>query len=135
MPGEFLDSNVLVYAFTTDPRGTTARALLQHGCRISVQALNEFANVARRKLRLSWHEIREAVATIRIVCPNVSPVDISTHEMALDLAEAHGFATFDALVIAAALQADCTTLWSEDMQHGMVVGGRLRILNPFIAVS
>jgi predicted nucleic acid-binding protein len=50
-PGEFLDSNVLVYAFTTDPRAARAQGLLARGCTISVQGLNEFTNVARRKLR------------------------------------------------------------------------------------
>ena len=58
MPGDFLDSNVLVYAFTEDPRTVTARALLARGCTISIQGLNEFSNVARRKLGKSWQDIR-----------------------------------------------------------------------------
>jgi predicted nucleic acid-binding protein len=135
VPGEFLDSNVLVYAFTTDARGAAARALLQRGCGISVQALNEFTNVGRRKLGLTWKEVREALTAIRVVCPTIVPVNIATHEIALDLIEAHGFAWFDAWIVAAALQADSGTLWSEDMQHGMVVGGKLRILNPFRLVT
>ena len=131
MAGQFLDSNVLVYAFTTDPRGGAARALLQRGCGISVQALNEFTNVARRKLRLPWQEVREALSAIRALCPNVLPIDITTHGVALDLAEKHGFALFDALIVAAVVQAGGDTLWSEDMHHGTLVGEKLRILNPF----
>ena len=50
VPVDFLDSNVLVYAFTTDKRAAAAQALLQDRPAISVQGLNEFANVARRKL-------------------------------------------------------------------------------------
>jgi predicted nucleic acid-binding protein len=131
MPGEFLDSNVLVYAFTDDPRAAAAQGLLERGCTISVQGLNDFANVARRKLGKSWQELRDDLAAICTVCPTIIPIDVDTHEAALHLAERHGFAFFDALMVAAALQAGSDTLWSEDMQHGMTIEGRLRILNPF----
>jgi len=131
MTREFLDSNVLVYAFTTDPRAAAAQALLERGCTISVQGLNEFANVARRKLGKSWEEIRDALAAIRVACPTILPIDIGTHADALRIAERHGYAFFDALIIASALQAESDTLWSEDMQDGMVIDERLRIANPF----
>jgi predicted nucleic acid-binding protein len=131
MPSDFLDSNVLVYAFTDDPRTATARNLLARGCTISVQGLNEFVNVARRKLGHSWDEIRAALAVIRDLCPIVVPIDLDTHEAALRLAERYGFAMFDALMVATASKAGSTTLWSEDMQHGMLIDGTLRIANPF----
>jgi predicted nucleic acid-binding protein len=67
-PGEFLDSNVLVYAFTTDPRAARAQGLLARGCTISVQGLNEFTNVARRTLGMTWGEVREALAATRMLC-------------------------------------------------------------------
>ena len=133
MAGEFLDSNVLVYAFTDDARAATAQALLDRGCTISIQGLNEFANVARRKLGKSWPEIRDDLAAIRTVCPTVVPIDLDTHEAALRLAERHRFAFFDALMVATASKAGCTTLWSEDMQDGMLIDGKLRIVNPFRA--
>ena len=135
MPGEFLDSNILVYAFTVDPRAAAAHALLERGAAISVQGLNEFANVARRKLGKSWTEIRDALAAIRTLCTTVLPIGLDTHNAALDLAERYGFALFDALMIAAALQAGSDTLWSEDMQDGMTIDGRLRIANPFRAAG
>jgi predicted nucleic acid-binding protein len=131
MPGEFLDSNVLVYAFTADPRAAAAQALLERGCVTSVQGLNEFANVARRKLDMTWEEIRDALTAIRTVCPAILPMDIETHADALRIARRHGYSIFDALMIASALQADSDTLWSEDMQDGMVIDSRLRIANPF----
>jgi len=133
MRGDFLDSNVLVYAFTTDPRAEAARALLERGCTLSVQCLNEFANVARRKLRMSWDELRDALAAIRTLCPRILSVDVETHERALRIAEHHGFGLFDALIVASALQAGSKTLWSEDMQHGVVIDRRVRIANPFLA--
>lgn len=134
MPGEFLDTNVLVYAFTTDPRALAAQALLLRGCVISVQVLNEFANVAKRKLGKTWREIKESVASITNLCPAIRPIQIETHIDALRIAERHGYAIFDALMIAAALQAGTDILWSEDMHHGTVIDNRLRIANPFLEI-
>jgi predicted nucleic acid-binding protein len=130
-PAEFLDTNVLVYAFTTDPRAAAAQALLGRGCVTSVQAFNEFTNVARRKLGMTWAEVRAALAAIRTLCRTVRPIDLETHDEALRIAERHGYTIFDALMIAAALRADCSNLYSEDMHHGMVIGDRLRIVDPF----
>ena len=132
MAGGFLDTNVLVYAFSTDPRADRAEALLAEGGAISVQVLNEFANVARRKLAMDWQEIADALAAIRVICRPIVPVDIQLHLDALRVAERHGFSMFDALVVAGAVRAACDTLWSEDMQDGMVVDGRVRIENPFV---
>ena len=131
-PGDFLDSNILVYAFTTDPRAIRAQALLERGCVIGVQGLNEFANVAKRKLGMTWSEVRDALGAIRTICRTSVPIDVDTHDDALRIAERYGYAFFDALMISSALRADCGTLWSEDMQDGVVIDRRLRIANPFI---
>ena len=131
VPVDFLDSNVLVYAFTTNKRAAAAQALLQDRPVISVQGLNEFVNVARRKLGMGWQEIREAVSALRTLCSTVLALDVAAHDEALRIAERYGYSIFDALVVASALQAGSETLWSEDMQDGMVIDGRLRIVNPF----
>ncbi len=131
MAGSFLDSNVLVYAFTTDQRAIAAQALLQRQPIISVQSLNEFSNVARRKLGMGWNEVRDAVSALRTLCQTVLALDVDTHSDALRIAERYGYSIFDALMVASALQASCDTLWSEDMQDGMMIDGRLRIANPF----
>jgi len=78
MPDGFVDSNILVHAFTADPHATAAQALLERGCVTSVQGLNEFTNVARRKLGMTWKGVREALADIRILCRAILPVDIGT---------------------------------------------------------
>ena len=131
----FLDTNILIYATQAgDPRAArAARAaeLLAEGGVISVQVLNEFASTAHRRLKRSWPEIRTALDLVRTLCPDIRPLDAATHDAALTLAEADNFSLYDALIVAAALQAGCTTLWSEDMQHGRLVNGRLTIRNPF----
>jgi predicted nucleic acid-binding protein len=131
MTGEFLDSSVLVYAFTSDPRAETSQRLLARGCTISVQGLNEFANVAKRKLGMPWSELKEALSLISTVCSAILPVEIQVHVEALRIAERYGYTIFDSLMIAAALQAKSDTLWSEDMQHDMIIDDQLRIINPF----
>jgi predicted nucleic acid-binding protein len=130
-PAEFLDTNVLVYAFSGDPRSVKAEELLSRGCATSVQSLNEFASVARRKLGMSWAELSEALVALRKLCPIILPLDIETHSAGMELAERYGLSIFDALIVAAAMKGDCTTLWSEDMHDGLVIDDRLRIANPF----
>jgi predicted nucleic acid-binding protein len=128
---EFLDTNVLVYAFSTDPRSEAASVLLAKGCTIGVQGLNEFANIARRKLGMSWEETGQALEAIRTLCARTEPSTIQVHERAMTLAAYHGFSVFDAVMLATALEAGCETFWSEDMQNEMRVEGTLTILNPF----
>lgn len=128
----FFDTNVLVYAIGQhDARTSIAEALLSRGGVISVQVLNELASVAHRKLRLSWREVTQALEAIRILCPSPIPITAEMHEAALRLAVRHGFHIYDALIVAAALQADCATLYSEDLHSGQIIEGRLTICNPF----
>ena len=133
MAGEFLDTNVLVYAFTNDVRAAAAQALLERGCATSIQGLNEFANVARRKLGMDWAELHDALAAIRTLCRTIVPLDIEIHDVALRVAARHRYSIFDGLMIAAALKAGSDVLWTEDLQHGAVIDRRLRISNPFRA--
>jgi predicted nucleic acid-binding protein len=128
----FFDTNLLVYAIgQQDARTPTAEALLARGGLISVQVLNELAAVAHRKLRMSWPDVMEALEAIRILCPNPVPITVEMHDAALRLAGQYGFHIYDALIVAAALEADCATLYTEDLQSGQVIDGRLTILNPF----
>lgn len=131
MAGFFLDTNVLVYAFTSDRRAVRAEDLLARGGTINVQVLNEFANVARRKLGMTWREVSDASAAVRVLCAKVLGLDVDDHVEALRLAEAHGFAMYDALVLASALRSGCEVLYTEDMQDGTLIDGRLRLVNPF----
>jgi predicted nucleic acid-binding protein len=130
----FFDTNVLVYAIgQNDARTPAAEALLSSGGVVSVHVLNELVSVARRKLGMSWDEVTEALAAIRTLCPSPVPITIETHEAALRIAVEYGYHIYGALVAAAALQANCTTLYSEDLQDGQVIDGRITVRNPFTA--
>lgn len=126
----FVDTNVLVYAaLENDPRSEPARALLATAAIFSVQVLNEFVSAAR-KLRRDWSEIQEALAFLETICPAPAPLTLATHRLGLEIAQRFGYHIFDALVIAAALEASSETLYSEDLQDGQKIG-ELTIRNPF----
>ncbi|MDE1148013.1 MAG: PIN domain-containing protein [Azospirillaceae bacterium] len=131
MPGSFFDTNVLVYAASADAaKADRAEEVLGQGGAVSVQVLNELANIARRKMGLSWAEVRGLLDTVRALV-TVHPLTVDIHDTGLDLAERHGLSLYDAMIVSAALHAGCDVLWSEDMQHGLVIAGQLRIVNPF----
>jgi predicted nucleic acid-binding protein len=107
-----------------------AETLLGAGGTISVQLLNEIANVARRRMDLSW----ERTHTFLTLIPGlmiVQPMTVQIHQTGPRIAERYKLSIYDAMIVASSLQATCDTLWSEDMQHGMVFEGQSRIANPF----
>ena len=129
----FFDTNILVYVVGQKKERTdTAEALLAGGGIISVQVLNELANVTRKKLRLSREEIDEALAAIRVLCPSPVPLTIDTHDAGRRIAAKYGYSMFDGLIAASALEAACDILYSEDLQNGQVIEGRVTIRNPFV---
>jgi predicted nucleic acid-binding protein len=128
----FLDVNVLVYALGHhDDRTPVCDALLAAGGLVSVQGLNELASVARGRLWMPWPDVIAGLEAIRVLCPSPVPMTLETHEAAVRLAAEHGFQVCDALTIAAALNAGCETLYSEGLQDGQTIDGRLTIRNPF----
>ena len=128
----FFDTNVLVYVVgQKDERTAKAEALVASGGVVSVQVLNELASVSRRKLAMSWEEIGDALAAIRVLCPSPMPLTIDTHDAGLRIALKYGYHIYDALIAASALEAECSTLYSEDFQDGQVIENRLTVRNPF----
>jgi predicted nucleic acid-binding protein len=131
MPGSFFDTNVLLYIVSGDTaKADKAEMRVAEGGAISVQVLNEITNVALRKMHLSWGQTHAFLNAVRGLLL-VHPVTVATHETGLEIAERYGLSIYDAMTVAAALHAGCDTLWSEDMQDGMLLEGRLRIVNPF----
>jgi predicted nucleic acid-binding protein len=128
----FFDTNVLIYAMAkNDLRASKADALLASGGMVSIQSLNEFVSVARRKLGMSWKEVKEFVDLICVLCPDPAPISLDTHKGALAIAEKYGYSIYDALIASGALEAGCKTLYSEDLQDGQIINRQLTIRNPF----
>lgn len=131
MPASFFDTNIIIYLASADAaKADRAERLIADGGVISVQVLNEVANVARRKMHLSWDETRGFLSLIRSLL-HVEALGVETHENGLALAERYNLSVYDAMIAAAALQAKCDILWSQDMQDGALLEGGLRIVNPF----
>lgn len=131
-PEQFFDTSVLLYLLSDDSRkADQVERLLANRGTISVQVLNEFAAVALRKLKMPLHEVREILDTIRAVC-NVETIAVETHDRGLAILERYGFSLYDSMLIAAALMADAKVFYSEDLQHGQIIDGRMRVQNPFV---
>ena len=132
-----LDTNILVYADAADDPAKQRRAVdLITGLRatgsavLSTQVLQEYVNVALRKLRLPQALIRERLNFYRRF--DVVPASAELIAGALDLHVLHNLSFYDALVVQAAAASGCQRLLSEDMQHGATFRGVL-IENPFLA--
>ena len=128
----FLDTNIFVYGHTQGDRSEVARFLATEPYTISVQVLNEFANVALRKLRLPWPIVEPALADMAEVASAVLPLTMLTHQRGLRIAKRYKLQIYDGVLLASALEAGCDTLWSEDMHDGMVVEEQLTVRNPFL---
>ncbi len=127
----FLDTNILVYAFTKDARAVTAQQLMGSPFVLSTQGLNEFANVARKKLKHPLEQIEEAIEALSKLASTIVPMDQQMTIAALKLVRRYNFAFYDALMVAAALKASCTRYYSEDLQDGLMVEDKLTVINPF----
>jgi predicted nucleic acid-binding protein len=127
----FFDTNILVYAASSDAKRQLANDCLGRRGLASVLVLNEFVQVARRKLGHDWQQIEFALGLFRASLDDVVPVTLNTHAGAIAVARDHGLSFYDALIVAAAQEAGCETLYTDDMQHGRKFGG-LTIVNPFI---
>lgn len=131
MSASFADSNVLLYLPDRRPEvAAKAEAVLSLQPIISVQVLNEMARVMVGKWRLAWDDVEAQLALVRAATTLV-PIAEDTHVTGIGIARRYRLAIYDSMIVAAALLAGCDTLYSEDMQHGLVVEGRLRIVNPF----
>ena len=132
MHGDFIDTNIVIYSLGIDGyKQDKALTLLARYPVMSVQVLSEAANIMRRKLGFEITAIRAVISRINEECSLIQPITLSTLNAALDMAERYRFSHYDSLIIAAALQANCKTLYSEDMPHGQIIDGRMTIINPF----
>jgi predicted nucleic acid-binding protein len=109
--------------------------LLNAGPKISVQLLNEFVSVGLRKRRVAWSEIEESLDIITQLAASTRAISYEVHDLGRIVSQRFRLSFYDALIAAAALLDECDTLYSEDMQHGLIIDGRLTITNPFLSME
>lgn len=124
----FLDINILGYLLDSGRKEKIARRLAGKQPHISVQVLNEFAAVCKKcgKDRQTAYQLADAIAN----ASTVHEITLSTYRLAQALATRYQLSHWDGLIIAAATLAQCETLYSEDTQHGQVIG-TVKVVNPF----
>jgi predicted nucleic acid-binding protein len=127
------DTNVAIYALAQGDKADRAEAVLASAHFLSVQVLNEYASACRRKLRRDWVEIARDLDLLQDWVQDIRPVDAAANREAVRLAERYQISLYDGLMIAVALANGASILYSEDMQHGLVIDSRLTITNPFLA--
>ena len=128
-----LDTNILVYCHSNDELekrkiSTSFFALYPV---VSTQVLSEYLNVVKRTLKLPKNEIMDICLQNIELCI-LQSVTLATLKSARTLIDRYDFQLFDSIVVASALEANCHILYSEDLQHGLVVENRLEIVNPFL---
>ena len=129
----FFDTSVLFYLLSDDAyKADRVEKLLAERGVLSVQVLNEFADVAMRKLRLPLADVREILDTVRAVC-RLESVTAATHDRGMAVCERYKFSLYDSMMVASALIAGAKVLYSEDLQHGQVIDRQLRVVNPFLS--
>ena len=128
-----IDTNVLVYchSYSEPDKQKVATNLFALSPVISTQVLSEYLNVIKRKLKLPKDEIMDVCMQNLEMC-KIQPVSFTTLKSARNLLDRYDFQLFDSIVVAAALEANCHILYSEDLHHGLFVENRMKIINPFI---
>jgi len=129
----FLDSNILVYSYSNSEiqKQEIARQLIaDSNSFISTQVLQELCNIVTRKFKFTYEQ---AATAIKESCQNNS-LHINTEDtllQACQVAGKYGFSLYDSLIVAAALESNCSVLYSEDLQDGQAIEGKLTVKNPF----
>jgi predicted nucleic acid-binding protein len=133
----FVDTNVWYYALTVsdDAVRVRANAVLDSLAQpvVNGQVLRELGRILLQKARCDEDMVRQVVSDMFHSCQVV----LDSKEMFIlagRLRRNHAFSYWDSLIVAAALDTGCDTLYSEDMHHGQLVEGRLRLVNPFVGV-
>ena len=130
----FVDTNVLIYAFTTDEPDKKEKALkFLDNCQpvISTQVLKEFSYVLLKKSRVSSEIIMEIIGEITKIASVVNE-ELELIFASFVIYERYKYSFYDSLIIATAVNSQCQALLSEDMQDGQIIDDKLKIINPFV---
>ena len=136
----FLDSNIWLYRFLADQDSNPQEDARKRQIAVSLtnlknivvstQVINEVCSVLKRKVRLSESQIFQLIEEFDLQC---LVIDLTTSilKKSSQLRTNYNFSFWDGLIVASALAADVTILYSEDMQDGLIVDNQLTIINPF----
>lgn len=129
----FLDTNILIYAHTDldiEKQKIAQDLIVSEPTIISLQVINEIANTLSRKFKMNWDDVS---IILKEVSNNSELYEnrLTTIQQACRIANRFQFGFYDSLIISAAIEAECSVLYSEDLHHGQEIMGLVRIQNPF----
>jgi len=128
-----VDTNILIYNHfqENEHKRDIAHELLAQIPVVSSQVVSEYLNVMKRLLKITKTEILELCYQWMNFC-QLKNIDKKSIKLAQQLVQKYDFQIFDAIIVAAALEAGCQILYSEDMQNELIVEKQLKIINPFL---
>lgn len=129
----FLDTNILLYRYSAqdnEKRSISANLLESGQAIVTVQVMNEFCNVTRKKFPASYSKIESTLIEIQGLLP-IMPLDFIDTLTAIRISARYRYSYYDSLILASAERHGCRLVISEDMQSGQVLESGVRILNPF----
>jgi len=138
----FIDTNIYIYALTESQDASEKykriialsvfKTLLQSQSIVtSTQVLNEFHSNLLKKFKLDDATVFKMVELNILPISTIAPLSFQTYQLAFNLRSKYSLSFWDSLIVASALENNCTTLYSEDMQHQQVIDNQLTIINPF----
>ena len=129
----FLDTNILLYAFSVqdEKKHEIAKALVLSEAVISVQVINEVTVNLLKKFNFTEDQVQSFIES-SYDRYEIAGLTNEVFSKASNLRKSYLLSYYDSVIVAASLVEDCNILYSEDMQHGMLVDNRLKIINPFI---
>ena len=128
-----LDTNILIYGHDTVDlyKQNIARDLVLEHPIVSTQVVSEYMNVLRRIMAVSKDKLLDLCAKT-LENTKIYPVDITVIRVAKRLILYYNLQLFDSIIVASSIESGCEILYSEDMQHNLLIEKKLKIINPFI---
>jgi len=129
----FVDTNVLIYLYSEtelEKRNIAFEVFKAPNIVITTQVINEFIWVMNRKFDVPYEILREIVCRLSLKA-KIALITQKTIEKGIEIGMRYKFSYWDNLIVASALENNCTALYTEDMQNGQVIEGKLKIVNPF----
>lgn len=129
----FLDTNILLYAFSAQDKKKheIAKTLVLSEAVISVQVINEVTVNLLKKFNFTEEQVQSFIES-SYDRYEIAGLTNEVFSKASNLRKSYMLSYYDSIIVATSLIEDCTILYSEDMQHGIFIDDRLKIINPFI---
>jgi predicted nucleic acid-binding protein len=128
-----IDTNVLIYLHDTELsyKREKANELISINPVICAQVISEYLNVCHKRLKITKQDSLNSLMAWLPYC-ELSVFGSVIYTKSMGLIQKYQFQMFDAIIVSSALLSDCEILYSEDMQHNLIVEKQLKIVNPFI---